>query len=108
MKQDLIQYEKALGTAHSNYLAKIHIEITQVSNQGNRIVTQMSMIASVLFPMNVVTGMWGMNVHVPGQLGDEVGYVWFFSLLGAMLFISFSITMYIHKTFSKSLWNGFK
>lgn len=33
--------------------------------------------------MNLVTGLWGMNVHVPGQ-DIVVGYTWFASILGGL------------------------
>jgi Mg2+ and Co2+ transporter CorA len=56
MKQDLIQYEKALSRSYSNYLAQISIEIAQVSNRGNEIAAKMTMIASILLPMTVITG----------------------------------------------------
>lgn len=35
--------------------------------------------STILIPLNLITGLWGMNVHVPGQDIDE-GYVWFFSV----------------------------
>lgn len=34
-------------------------------------------------PMNLVTGLWGMNVHVPGQ-DIESGYAWFGGILGCL------------------------
>ena len=34
-------------------------------------------------PMNLVTGLWGMNVHVPGQ-DIEDGYAWFGGILGGL------------------------
>lgn len=75
MVQNSLHYEKVLARAHSNYLAQISIELTQASNRTNDIVAKLTAIASVLLPMNVVTGLWGMNVHVPGQYeSKEEGY----------------------------------
>jgi magnesium transporter len=98
MKQDLIQYEKALSRSYSNYLAQISIEITQVSTKGNELAAKMTMIASVMLPMTVITGMWGMNVHVPGQLGVEDGYFWFFAIIAFMV-LSAIATLYAIKRF---------
>ncbi|KAJ9095287.1 hypothetical protein QFC21_005653 [Naganishia friedmannii] len=72
MTQNLNHYEKILSRSHSNYLAQISIEMTDANNQIN----------DVLSPMNLVTGLWGMNVHVPGQ--EVGGYAWFGGILGCL------------------------
>ena len=84
MVQNLQNYEKTLARAHSNYLAQISIEITQASNRSSDIVLKMTAVASILVPLNVVTGLWGMNVKVPGQ--EENSLRWFFGILVCMLF----------------------
>jgi magnesium transporter len=97
MKQDLNVFEKSLARSHSNYLAQINIEITQVANRGNELVMKLTILASIMYPMNVIAGMWGMNVHVPGQLGTEEGHVWFFSLLVLMIATSALTLVFIHR-----------
>jgi magnesium transporter len=57
MKQDLIQYEKALARSYSNYLAQISIEITQASNRGNELAAKMTILAAIMLPMTVITGL---------------------------------------------------
>ncbi|CAJ0833649.1 13830_t:CDS:2 [Entrophospora sp. SA101] len=99
MLQNLNHYELILSRAHSNYLAQISIEITQLSNKTNEIINKLTVFATVLVPMNVVTGLFGMNVKVPGQ--DEDDLIWFFSIVGALtLFglISYFIIMRIQKS----------
>jgi magnesium transporter len=83
MVQNLSHFEKILARAHSNYLAQISIEITQASNRTNDVVMRMTLLASILIPLNVITGLWGMNVHVPGQ-GEE-GLQWFYSIVAFMI-----------------------
>jgi magnesium transporter len=83
MVQNLAHYEKTLGRSHSNYLAQISIELTQASNSTNDVVMRMTALASVLLPMNVITGLWGMNVKVPGE-GEEG---WFYGIALVMLVI---------------------
>ncbi|KAJ3160710.1 CorA metal ion transporter [Geranomyces michiganensis] len=61
MVQNLVHFEKTLARAHSNYLAQISIEITVASNNTNAVVTKMTAVASMLLPLNVVTGLFGMN-----------------------------------------------
>ena len=82
MVQNLFNYEKTLARAHSNYLAQISIEITQASNRSSDVVLKMTVVASILVPLNVITGLWGMNVKVPGQ--DEDSLTWFFGIVACM------------------------
>lgn len=83
MTQNLNHYEKILSRSHSNYLAQISIEMTDANNQINDVLSKLTALGTVLIPMNLVTGMWGMNVHVPGQ-DDTVTYHWFAGILAAL------------------------
>ncbi|KAG6335291.1 hypothetical protein ID866_3795 [Astraeus odoratus] len=83
MTQNLNHYEKILSRSHSNYLAQISIEMTDANNQINNVLSKLTALGTVLIPMNLVTGLWGMNVHVPGQDITE-GYVWFSSIVAAL------------------------
>ncbi|KAI8818753.1 uncharacterized protein EV422DRAFT_498605 [Fimicolochytrium jonesii] len=85
MVQNLSHYEKTLGRAHSNYLAQISIEITVASNKTNDVVMKMTAMASILLPLNVVTGLFGMNVTVPGQAGS---IAWFYGIVLVMIAIA--------------------
>ena len=38
---------------------------------------KLTVLGTIVLPMNIITGMWGMNVQVPGQ-GDHHLY-WFWS-----------------------------
>lgn len=67
MTSNLNHYEKILSRSHSNYLAQISIEMTDANNQINDVLSKLTALGTVLIPMNLVTGLWGMNVHVPGQ-----------------------------------------
>ena len=94
MTQNLSHYEKTLARSHSNYLAQISIEITQASNRTNDVVMRMTALASILVPLNVITGLWGMNVQVPGQ--DIEGLGPFFVIVMCMLIFAVS-TFYVVK-----------
>ncbi|KAF9153401.1 CorA metal ion transporter [Linnemannia schmuckeri] len=85
MLQSLGSYEKILDRSHSNYLAQISLEINQLSNKTNEVVGTLTFFASLIVPMTFVTGLWGMNVHVPGQPGEEdEPLYWWWGLLGSM------------------------
>ncbi|TFK43829.1 hypothetical protein BDQ12DRAFT_702795 [Crucibulum laeve] len=82
MTQNLNHYEKILSRSHSNYLAQISIEMTDANNQINDVLSKLTALGTVLIPMNLVTGLWGMNVHVPGEGTD--GYAWFISIVACL------------------------
>ncbi|KAI0774604.1 cora-domain-containing protein [Fomes fomentarius] len=82
MTQNLNHYEKILSRSHSNYLAQISIEMTDANNQINDVLSKLTALGTVLIPMNLVTGLWGMNVHVPGQ--DTPNLRWFGSIIAAL------------------------
>jgi len=71
MMGNLTHCEKMLGRAHSNYLAQLSIDsITQGTNT-NRVLSKITFLASIIVPLNVITGLFGMNVKVPWYVGDE-------------------------------------
>ncbi|KAI9000696.1 cora-domain-containing protein [Trametes punicea] len=82
MTQNLNHYEKILSRSHSNYLAQISIEMTDANNQINDVLSKLTALGTVLIPMNLITGLWGMNVHVPGQ--DVQNLRWFGSIVGVL------------------------
>ncbi|KAI0031821.1 hypothetical protein K488DRAFT_51232 [Vararia minispora EC-137] len=86
MTQNLNHYEKILSRSHSNYLAQISIEMTDANNQINDVLSKLTALGTVLVPMNLITGLWGMNVHVPGQ--NVPGYAWFASIIGGLAAIA--------------------
>jgi len=79
MVQNLNHYEKILARSHSNYLAQISIEMAKANNDTNDTLSRLTILGTILIPMNLVTGLWGMNVLVPGQVEDHPSLTWFFS-----------------------------
>ncbi|KAJ3052741.1 CorA metal ion transporter [Rhizophlyctis rosea] len=95
MVQNLSHYEKTLARSHSNYLAQISIEITQASNRTNDVVMRMTALASILVPLNVITGLFGMNVPVPG--GETTTLWWFFGIVAGMIVISVTVFVWVKR-----------
>ncbi|KAJ2862743.1 CorA metal ion transporter [Coemansia aciculifera] len=76
--------ERILARAHGNYLARINLELTHASNTTNQLATQMTVLAGIFLPLNLVAGIFGMNVKVPGRDRDDLRD--FAIILGAMGF----------------------
>ncbi|KAJ2705567.1 CorA metal ion transporter [Coemansia sp. IMI 203386] len=78
--------DMVLSRAHSNYLARISLELGESTVETNLFASRWTVIGAILVPLNVVTGLWGMNVKVPG--GDREDLRDFFLILsGCMAFV---------------------
>ena len=77
MTSNLSHYETLLSRAHSNYLAQINIRMNERQEQTADVLGKLTVLGTIVLPMNIVTGMWGMNVMVPGQ--DVENLIWFWS-----------------------------
>ncbi|CAG8437770.1 10136_t:CDS:2 [Ambispora gerdemannii] len=84
MLQTLNHCEKILDRSHTNYLAQISIEITKLSNLTNDAIGKLTTYATIIVPLNLIPGFWGMNVKVPGRDQDDL--IWFFWIVCSLLF----------------------
>lgn len=91
MMTNLGHFEKMLSRAHSNYLAQISIDGIIQGTATNRVLSKITLLASIIVPLNVVTGLFGMNIHVPWQDGPDL--IPFFVVLASLL--AFCILSYI-------------
>ncbi|TKX21753.1 putative CorA-like Mg2+ transporter protein [Elsinoe australis] len=82
MTGNLSHYENLLSRAHSNYLAQINIRTSERAEQTNDVLNKLTVLGTIVLPMNIVTGLWGMNCIVPGQ--DVEGLNWFFGITGGL------------------------
>ncbi|KAI9654016.1 MAG: CorA metal ion transporter [Alyxoria varia] len=76
MTGNLTHYESILSRAHSNYLAQINIKMTERAEQTNDVLGKLTVLGTIVLPMNIITGMWGMNVLVPGQEVENLNWFW--------------------------------
>lgn len=90
MMTSLAHFEKMLSRAHSNYLAQLSIDSIIQGNQANKVLSKVTLLASILVPLNLVCGMFGMNVTVPFK-DDPSVLPFFMILLGLILFTVFSL-----------------
>lgn len=95
MYQNLSAYEKIFSRSHSNYLAQLQVESFNSNNKVTEMLGKVTMIGTVLVPLNLITGLFGMNVKVPGQ---DTSIAWWFGILGVMIGIAICLW------FLASLW----
>ncbi|KAL3427102.1 CorA-like Mg2+ transporter [Phlyctema vagabunda] len=90
MMTSLAHFEKMLSRSHSNYLAQLSIDNITQGNNANKVLSQITLLASILVPLNLVCGMFGMNVAVPFMNSSSLAP--FFSILGFLvLFVIVSL-----------------
>ncbi|KAF1810774.1 cora-domain-containing protein [Eremomyces bilateralis CBS 781.70] len=97
MTGNLSHYENLLSRAHSNYLAQISIRMTDRAESTNNVLNKLTVLGTIVLPMNVVTGMWGMNVMVPGQEIENL--YWFWSITSFLLMFGLFAFFLARKTY---------
>jgi len=92
MMSNLGHVEKMLSRSHANYLAHLNVDNLLKGNHTNKTLARITVLATMLVPLNLITGLFGMNVHVPGEGGSTLS--WFFGIIGAILsFITISLLL---------------
>ncbi|KAK3328859.1 hypothetical protein B0H66DRAFT_4190 [Apodospora peruviana] len=84
MTSNLSHYEKILARSHANYLAQINIRMNERQEQTADVLGKLTVLGTIVLPMNIITGLWGMNVWVPGQ-EYEGDLKWFIAITGGLL-----------------------
>jgi magnesium transporter len=86
----LEHFEDILSRSHSDYITRLSVD-----NIGNRtrtlkVIIRLTVVAGIVIPLNVICGLFGMNVQVPGQHVEGLGW-WFGILGGIVLFVVVSL-----------------
>ncbi|MCJ1458601.1 Mg(2+) transporter [Mycoblastus sanguinarius] len=82
MMSNLGHSEKMLSRSHSNYLAQLSVDNIAQGNRANAVLSKITLLATILVPLNLITGLFGMNVEVPGK--EATGLGWFFGIVGVI------------------------
>ncbi|KAI9886223.1 MAG: DNA-directed DNA polymerase [Watsoniomyces obsoletus] len=82
MTGNLSHYESILSRAHSNYLAQINISMNERQEATADVLGKLTVLGTIVLPMNIITGLWGMNCLVPGQ--EERSLNWFYGITASL------------------------
>jgi magnesium transporter len=85
MVSNLAHSEQRLSRSQDKYLSQLSFDSTRMRNQIVATLSRLTVIASCIVPMQVITGLFGMNVMVPGKNSEGLG--WWFGILGVILAI---------------------
>lgn len=84
MTGNLSHYDVILARCHANYIAQINIRMGERQEATADGLNKLTVLGTIVLPMNIITGLWGMNVWVPGQ--EDEGYLgWFFLITAGLL-----------------------
>lgn len=83
MMSNLGHFEKMLSRSHSNHLSQISLNHIEQGSQANALLGKITVFATILVPLNLIAGLFGMNVHVPGENASGLG--WWFGIVGVIL-----------------------
>ncbi|KIV91217.1 hypothetical protein PV10_05779 [Exophiala mesophila] len=92
MMSNLGHVEKMLSRSHANYLAQLNVDSILKGNTTNKALTKITVVATILVPLNLITGLFGMNVTIPGE--NQGTLYWFFGIIGGIIcFVAFCLFM---------------
>jgi magnesium transporter len=86
MMSNLTHFEKMLARAHTNHLSQVQLQHIELGGRSNVLLGKITVLATILVPLNLVAGLFGMNVNVPGK--DAGGLGWWFGIVGVILTFS--------------------
>ncbi|KAK7739288.1 CorA metal ion transporter [Diaporthe eres] len=92
MTGNLSHYEMILARSHQNYLAQINIRMNERAEQTADVLGKLTVLGTIVLPMNIITGLWGMNVWVPGQ-DYEDDLTWFWCITAGL--VCFGLACYL-------------
>lgn len=65
-----------MSRAHSNYLAQINILMNERQERTADVLGKLTVLGTIVLPLNIIGSLWGMNVKVPGQDVDNLDWFW--------------------------------
>ena len=54
----------------------MNMRMNERQEQTADVLGKLTVLGTIVLPMNIITGMWGMNVLVPGQSTDNLYWFW--------------------------------
>ncbi|KAL4802199.1 hypothetical protein BDV18DRAFT_147701 [Aspergillus unguis] len=80
---ELSQLDEITSRLQSNFLAQTGVNNMRLSVRLNDGLSKVTILATIFVPLHMVTGLFGMNVTVPGQ--DVESLAWFFGIVGVFI-----------------------
>jgi magnesium transporter len=59
--------------------------MTERAERTNDVLGKLTVLGTIVLPMNIVTGLWGMNTRVPGEKAADGDLRWFSCITGGLV-----------------------
>ncbi|KAJ0416747.1 hypothetical protein BJY00DRAFT_291050 [Aspergillus carlsbadensis] len=82
---ELAHLDEITSRLQSNFLAQTSVNNMRLSVRLNSGLSKVTVLATIFVPLHMVTGLFGMNVTVPGQEVESLA--WFLSIVGVFIAI---------------------
>ncbi|KAL3462065.1 hypothetical protein BJX64DRAFT_288806 [Aspergillus heterothallicus] len=82
---ELAHLDEITSRLQSNFLAQTSVNNMRLSVRLNSGLSKVTVLATIFVPLHMVTGLFGMNVTVPGQ--EVESFAWFFGIVGVFIAI---------------------
>lgn len=79
---NLVHYDGIIRRSLANCLGQLSSSKLRMNYKIYSLVSKLTILATIIAFINLVTWLFGMNVSVPGQ--DSHGYGWFFGIVGVV------------------------
>ncbi|CAG7555202.1 unnamed protein product [Fusarium equiseti] len=103
MTNSLIHVEEMLSRSHRSYLAQLSIDSITQGNQVNKFLTRVSVLATVLVPLVLITGIFGTNVKIPWKGKGGSNFNAWFGILGSILVFAIACILIARRMSGDSL-----
>jgi magnesium transporter len=81
----LVRYSDEAAMFQDRVTGILEGYLSAISNRLNRVMKVLTVVSTIVLPMTVLTGLWGMNVSLPHFAGGEVlQFWWVVGIMGAI------------------------
>jgi magnesium transporter len=85
----LVRYSDEAAMFQDRVTGILEGYLSAISNRLNRVMKVLTVVSTIVLPMTVLTGLWGVNVNLPHFAGGDQAQFWW--LVGIMIAITFAM-----------------
>ncbi|KAF2073729.1 hypothetical protein CYY_004962 [Polysphondylium violaceum] len=89
--------EELLSNINSTYISRVSLVLNEESHLLNISMRKFSSMTLIFMPLNLIAALMGMNVLIPGFVGDNDNYHGFIGIITVMMCIGCGLAMFFKK-----------
>jgi magnesium transporter len=88
----LVRYSDEAAMFQDRVTGILEGYLSAISNRLNRVMKVLTVVSTIVLPMTVLTGLWGMNVALPHFAGgDPVQFWWVVGIMAMITIVMLAI-----------------